>query len=76
MGSLIGVTLDMSLQIGTLRGYSSVTGFYWDALLIWDLSWFTSLSFSWNPSLTGTLQVTAGGLAFLNIYDKVPNASL
>ena len=62
--------------IGTLKGSSSVTGFDWVAIFMWDLSWFTSLSFSWTTSLTGTFGVTSGGLNFLNIYASVLNESL
>ena len=53
-----------------------MTGFDRDALFIWGLSWFTSLSFFWATSLTGTLGGTAGGMDFLNISDKVFNYSL
>ena len=53
-----------------------MTGFDWDALFIWDLSWFTCLSFSWATYLTGILEITAGGLDFLNISDRDINASL
>ena len=62
--------------IGNLIGSSSVTGFDWDALFIWDLSWFTSLSFSWTASLTGTFGGTARGLDFTDICAKFIIASL
>ena len=62
--------------IGTLRGSSLVDGLDWGALLIWDLSWFTSLSLSWTTYLTGTFGVTTGGLDFLDISARVLNASL
>ena len=50
-------------------------GFDWDTLFIWDLSWFTSLGFSWTTSLTGTLGGAAGGMDFLNISAGVLNDS-
>ena len=53
-----------------------MTGFYWGALFIWAIYWFTSMSFSWTPSLTGTLGGTAGGMAFLDVSVKVLNTSL
>ena len=53
--------------LGTLIVSSSVIGFDRDALFIWALSWFTSLRFSWIPSLTGILGGTARGLDFPNI---------
>ena len=48
----------------------------WYALLSWGLSLFTSLGFSWNISLTGTLIGIYGGLALQNISARVFNASL
>ena len=38
-----------------------------------DISWFTSLSFSWNKSLTGTLGGAGRGFALLNIFARVIN---
>ena len=62
--------------IGTLRVSSLVHGLDWDALFIWDISWFTCVSFSWATYLTGILGSTAGALAFLNISYRVMNESL
>ena len=62
--------------IDTLRGSSLVTGFDWDTLFIWDLSWFNYLSFFWTTHLTVTLRGTGEGMAFLNISARVLNASL
>ena len=62
--------------IDVIRGSSLVTVFNWNSLLIWDISWFSPLSFSWTISLIGTLGGTVGGLDFLNILARVPNASL
>ena len=62
--------------IDTLRGYLLVNGFYWDEVLIWDISWFTSLSFFWANSPTGTLEGTAWGIDFLNISARVLDAPL
>ena len=62
--------------IDTLRGYLLVNGFYWDEVLIWDISWFTSLSLYWTTYLTGTIRGTDEGLAFPNISDRFLNASL
>ena len=72
----ISHTSGCASTIGTLVGSSSVTGFDRDALFIWGLSWFTSLSFFWTTSLTGTLGGTAGGLDFMNISPRVSNDSL
>ena len=47
-----------------------------DALFIWDISWFTCVSFSWATYLTGILGSTAGELAFLNISYRVMNEYL
>ena len=62
--------------IGTIRGSALVDGVAWDEIFIWDLSWFTSLGFSWNIYLIGTLRVISGGLDLLNISAKVINAYL
>ena len=62
--------------IGTLRVSSLVNGFDWDAIFIWALSWFISLSFYWDTYLTGILGSTTGALAFLNISYRVMNESL
>ena len=51
-------------------------GFALDECLSWNLSCFTSLGLSWTTSMTGTLRGIAGGLALLNIYYRVLNASL
>ena len=53
-----------------------MTGFDWDEIFIWALSWFTSLTFSWTNSLTDTPGGTSGGMVFLNIFDRFRNASL
>ena len=53
-----------------------MNGFAWYALLIWALSWFTSLGFSWTTSLTSTLRGIAGGLDFMNISSRVLYDSL
>ena len=44
-----------------------MTGFYWDAIFIWVISWFACWSFSWYAPLTGTLGGTSGGGDFLNV---------
>ena len=65
--------------IVTLRGSALANRFDWDAIFIWDVSWFSCLSFSWISSLTGTLGGTAwggGGGVFLNISARVINTSL
>ena len=63
-------------MIGTLQGYALANGFDWYAFFIWFLSRFTFWSFSWYAPLTGTLGGTAGGVAFMNIYDMYLNDSL
>ena len=62
--------------ICTLRGSALVNGFDWDSIFVWFISWFTSCSFSWNKSLTGTPRGTDEGFAFMNISDRVLNDSL
>ena len=62
--------------IGTLRSRSLLNGFYWNEFFIWVISLFTCWRFSCYAPLTGTLRGTAGGVAFLNISDRYPNASL
>ena len=53
-----------------------MTGFYWDAIFIWVISWFACWSFSWYAPLTGTLGGTSGGGDFLNISTRDHSASL
>ena len=53
-----------------------MNGCNWGVLLVWDIPWFTSLSVSWDPYITGTLGGTARRMDFLDIPAKVLNASL
>ena len=62
--------------IFTLRGSALVNSFDWDVIFIWFISWFFYWILSWDTSLPATLGDIAGGLAFLNISARLPNASL
>ena len=53
-----------------------MNGFEWDKMFVWVVYWFTFWNFSGYAPLTSTLGGTAGGVCFLNISDRVLNASL
>ena len=69
-------SLRTHVQFLTSEYIKSVTGFDWDIIFIWALSWFTSYIFSWTTSLTGTVRGNAEVFSFLNIYVRLLNASL
>ena len=49
--------------------FQILNGFDWDTTFIWDLSFFSSWSFSWTTSLTGTLRgITASPGSILDLF--------
>ena len=62
--------------ISTIKDSSFVDIVNWYSLLSWALYWFTYMGFSLTISLPCNLRGIAGGLALLNIYAKILNASV